>query len=171
MTTLLIVAGLARALGLAAHAPASPGLLPERSLTGLPPLLILAIVLLLVVVFRIVPLLRQKSGGGAGAGGSAGSSRTAGSYGPAGAAVCSKCGLPFSRGILSVNLFTGKLERCPHCGKWQIATVAGREALVAAEARQQGGAPDGAASVLEADLSPEERLRRQIEDSKYERPQ
>src|SRR5512133_3468397 len=103
MTTLLIVAGLARALGLAAHAPASPGLLPERSLTGLPPLLILAIVLLLVVVFRIVPLLRQKSGG------SAGSPRTAGSYGPAGAAVCSKCGLPFSRSILSVNLFTGKL--------------------------------------------------------------
>jgi hypothetical protein len=70
-----------------------------------------------------------------------------------------------------VNLLTGKLERCPHCGKWQVASLAGRETLAAAEARLQSGAPDGGTVSHEAELSPEERLRRQVEDSKYERPQ
>ncbi len=164
MTT-LIAAGLARAFGLATLGPAAPGLAPERNLTGIPSLWIAVFVLLLVVVVRIIPLLRQKSRGGAG------SARPAGSYGPAGAAVCSRCGLPFARSVLSVNLLTGKLARCPHCGKWQVAGMAGREALAAAEARLKGGAPDGETAAGEAELSPEERLRRQIEDSKYERPQ
>src|SRR5450759_5204257 len=164
MTT-LIAAGLARAFGLAALGPAALGLAPERNLTGIPSLWIAVFVLLLVVVVRIIPLLRQKSRGGAG------SARPAGSYEPAGAAVCSRCGLPFARSVLSVNLLTGKLARCPHCGKWQVAGMAGREALAAAEARLKGGAPDGETAAGEAELSPEEGLRRQIEDSKYERPQ
>jgi hypothetical protein len=148
------------------HSPASPGLLPERSISGLPSYVVVGIVLLLVVVFRIIPLLRRSSGG-------AGGARPTGSYGSAGGAVCSRCGLPFSRSIMGINLLTGKLERCPHCGKWQVASAAGREALVAAEARlardQGSESPQGTPPV--ADISPEERLRRQVEESKYERPQ
>jgi hypothetical protein len=166
--TLLIAsftAGLMRTAGLA---PASPGLLPERNVSGLPSYVILGIVALLVVVFRVIPLLRQSSGG-------AGDARPAGSYGLAGAAVCSRCGLPFSRSLMGINLVIGKLERCPHCGKWQVASVAGREALAAAEARLKAGAADAegtrGAGVGETSLSAEERLRRQIEESKYERPQ
>jgi hypothetical protein len=70
---------------------------------------------------------------------------------------------------------TGKLARCPHCGQWQVAGLAGREALAAAEARLQANDTNGedtsGLSPAPLSLSPEERLRRQIEESRYERPQ
>ncbi len=160
MTLLAAVLG----AGASASAPASPGLLAERSLTGIPSLWIVVGILVLVVAVRIIPLLRQTDGGRAAA-------QPAGSYGPAGAAVCSRCGLPFSRSLLGVNLVTGKLARCPHCGRWQVAGIAGRQALAAAEARLNAQTGAGRARAPETELGPEERLRRQIEDSKYERPQ
>jgi hypothetical protein len=164
----LDVAGLAHEFILAAHAPASPGLLPERNLTGVPSYVILAIAILLVVVLRVIPLLRQSSASG-------GSARPSGSYGLGGGAVCSRCKLPFARNPLGINLVTGKLARCPHCGQWQVASLAGREALAAAEARLQAngtnGEGAGGLSPASPALSPEERLRRQIEESRYERPQ
>jgi hypothetical protein len=160
----LLVAGAALAFGLAALTPMSPGLLPERNLSGLPPYVILGIVVLLVVVFRVIPLLRQSSAGAEGA-------RTNRSYGAGGAAVCSRCGLPFARSPLGINLVTGKLARCPHCGKWQVAGMAGPTALAAAEARLKASGPVAEGSGREEPVSAEERLRRQIEDSKYERPQ
>lgn len=42
--------------------------------------------------------------------------------GPAlmGEAVCGACAKPFPRRLLALNLGPWKLERCPHCGKWQI---------------------------------------------------
>ncbi|MFH1634527.1 MAG: hypothetical protein ABIG63_11050, partial [Chloroflexota bacterium] len=43
-----------------------------------------------------------------------------GEYGMAGGAVCPRCTFPYSRNVLSPNLFIGKLERCPHCGKWAV---------------------------------------------------
>jgi hypothetical protein len=84
------------------------------------------------------------------------------SYGPAGGAICVRCGRPFARNFLSLNLFTGKLERCPYCQKWQLAKRAGPTALAAAEA-----AEIEASKPTISTESPEEKLRRQIEESRY----
>jgi len=87
-----------------------------------------------------------------------------GEYGAAGGAVCARCGMPFSRHLFALNLVLGKLERCPHCGKWAIAPAASTSALKQAEARWQADSQQG-------ELKPEgegERLRAQIDESRYE---
>ena len=89
---------------------------------------------------------------------------TPGQYGTAGGAVCPRCGMPYSRHMLSPNLLAGKLERCPHCGKWAIAPRASPQALMEAEAMLREGS-------LESDTSPEseeEQLRRRLDESKYD---
>lgn len=58
-----------------------------------------------------------------------------GEYGVSGGAVCSRCGLPFSRHAFSPNLVFGKLERCPHCRKWRLVRRATQAELADAEAR------------------------------------
>jgi len=58
-----------------------------------------------------------------------------GKYGPAGGVVCTRCGLPFSRSILSPNLLAGKLVSCPHCGKISILARASQDRLNEAEAK------------------------------------
>jgi DNA-directed RNA polymerase subunit RPC12/RpoP len=85
-------------------------------------------------------------------------------YGVAGGAICPRCGRPFARSFFGLNLLTGKLERCPYCGKWSITRPASLEALRAAEQAEVAGA---APAVRE--VSAEERLRQQIEDSKLSR--
>jgi len=86
-----------------------------------------------------------------------------GHYGAAGGSVCPRCRLPFSRHVLAPNLMFGKLERCPHCGRVGIARRATADELTAAEARLTGdGAPP-------PQVSETEQLRRQIEDSRYDR--
>lgn len=86
------------------------------------------------------------------------------SYGVSGGAICVRCGRPFPRSTLALNLLTSKLERCPYCGKWQTTRAASREALAAAEK-----AEIQAATPAVHELTPEERLRRQIEESKLSR--
>jgi hypothetical protein len=85
-------------------------------------------------------------------------------YGAAGGAVCGKCGMPFSRHFFSLNMVLGKLERCPHCGKWAIVPAASTSALKQAEARWQADSQQG-------ELKPEgeaDRLRDRIDESRYE---
>lgn len=88
-----------------------------------------------------------------------------GEYGMAGGAVCRRCGLPYARPFLAPNLGIGKLARCPHCGKWSVATRARREALAEAEARLRGEMEMGTAQIEESE---EDRLRQQIEASRFE---
>ncbi len=66
-----------------------------------------------------------------------------GKYGTAGGAVCQRCGFPYSRHFLSPNLLIGKLERCPHCGKWTIVPRASRAALDEAETQFRADAERG----------------------------
>jgi 8-oxo-dGTP pyrophosphatase MutT (NUDIX family) len=87
-----------------------------------------------------------------------------GEYGSAGGAVCPRCELPYSRSFLSPNLLVGKLERCPHCGKWALVRRASREALEEAEARLQS---EGESEVRES-ISEAERLRRMVDESRFE---
>jgi hypothetical protein len=89
---------------------------------------------------------------------------TPGQYGQAGGAICPRCGKPYSRHFLSPNLLMGKFERCPHCGKWAIVGRASTEELRRAEAALREGSLESEASAE----SEEERLRRMLEESKYE---
>jgi hypothetical protein len=89
---------------------------------------------------------------------------TPGRYSAAGGAICPRCGFPYSRGILSPNMLTGKLERCPHCGKWAVVPRANAKALVEAEARLANR--EGTADF--APLDEQEKLRKLLDDSRYE---
>lgn len=87
-----------------------------------------------------------------------------GVYGFAGGAVCRRCGLPFPRHFMAINLPGGKLERCPHCEKWSIASRATASQLQAAEARMQQAAHDTLPT-----QDPEAHLQRLIDESRFER--
>jgi hypothetical protein len=87
-----------------------------------------------------------------------------GQYGAAGGAICPRCAKPYSRHVLSPNLLAGKLERCPHCGKWAIVRRATAAELQQAEAALKG---EGTSEVTSLE-SEADRLRRQIDDSRYE---
>jgi DNA-directed RNA polymerase subunit RPC12/RpoP len=84
------------------------------------------------------------------------------SYGVAGGAICPRCGRPFARNFLSLNLAVGKLERCPYCGKIAVVRAASPAALAAAEAAMVAASRPSVAAER-----PEEKLRRQIEESRY----
>lgn len=97
--------------------------------------------------------------------GKKGKAKPVGEYGVAGGSVCTKCGLPFSRNILSPNLVVGKLSRCPHCGKWQIARRAFGDALSEAEGRMQADTQEGQ---LDTTSSEDDRLNKMLDDSQFE---
>ena len=84
------------------------------------------------------------------------------SYGLSGGAICPKCSRPFALSPLNMNMVTGKLVRCPYCGRWSIVRRASREALAAAAAAETTGAQPSI-----AEPTPEEKLRKQIEESRY----
>jgi len=87
-----------------------------------------------------------------------------GHYGRAGGAICSRCKLPFSRNLFSANLLIGKLERCPHCGKWGIIRRASDADLDAAETRLAAALSDGA--IQQEDEA--KHLRHMVDESRYE---
>lgn len=87
-----------------------------------------------------------------------------GAYGSAGGAVCPKCDLPFGRHNLSANLLVGKIERCPHCGKWGVVRRASSSALEAAESKYTANMSEGLIQ-KEDDAA---HLRRMIDESRYE---
>jgi hypothetical protein len=88
-----------------------------------------------------------------------------GVYSVAGGAICPRCALPYSRHFLSPNLFFGKLERCPHCGKWAIVRRAPLEELAVAEAKLK---EDGQRGGLKFE-NEEDHLKRLVDDSRFER--
>lgn len=85
-----------------------------------------------------------------------------GVYGPAGGAVCPRCGLPFSRPALAPNLMVGKLVRCPHCGKISILARASRTSLDEAERRYAGSENTAALHSEDGDL------KKMLDESRFE---
>lgn len=87
-------------------------------------------------------------------------------YGLMGGAICPKCGRPFARHWWGLNAGLSKYDRCDNCGKWSLVRAEPLERLRAAEAaelaQEMGASP--------AELSPEEKLRRQLDDSRYSDP-
>lgn len=85
-----------------------------------------------------------------------------GVYGSAGGAVCPRCSLPMSRNWFSPNFGRGKLERCPHCGKWSVVGRASTQALSEAEVRLgNAGMPPRDTRTAAEDL------KRKIDDSRF----
>ena len=86
-----------------------------------------------------------------------------GTYGILGGAICPKCGLPYSLSFWAPRLVVGRLQRCPHCGKWAMVRRARPEDLARAEARWRGD--ESSAGGLQ---DGEQRARRQIDESRYD---
>ena len=114
---------------------------------------ILAVVLAIAILGTAVPMLLGRN-----------TPFRLGEYGMSGGAVCSRCGMPFSRHTMSPNLVLGKLERCPHCGKLAIVAAASASSLRQAEARWQEDRQRG-------ELQPQseqDHLKELLDDSRYE---
>lgn len=83
-------------------------------------------------------------------------------YGMLGGTICPRCGHPFPRSLLGMNLVVGRLERCESCKRFVMTVRATPAQLAEAEARE-------AASAAEAvkPLDMEEMGKDAIEESKY----
>ncbi|OGO15072.1 MAG: hypothetical protein A2Z14_05310 [Chloroflexi bacterium RBG_16_48_8] len=88
-----------------------------------------------------------------------------GDYGPAGGAVCGRCGMPFTRHIFSPNLVVGKLERCPNCGAVAIIRRGTPMELRVAEERLLADMQMRSGGPEEDD---DEHLRRMLDESRFE---
>ena len=86
-------------------------------------------------------------------------------YGMVGGTICPKCSRPFSIHLFSLRLGFSRLDWCPHCYKWSFVRRNSNEELKAAEKvelEMAGGASENLG------LSEEEKLRKDLEDSKYQ---
>jgi hypothetical protein len=86
------------------------------------------------------------------------------SYGFAGGTICPKCKRPFGMHTMAPNVVVGKLDICPHCGKWSMVRRYSREFLDAAVAAELEMATAQQAPSLESE---EAKLRKELEDSKF----
>jgi hypothetical protein len=87
-------------------------------------------------------------------------------YGIYGGAICPRCGRPFSRHWWAPNLLLGKLDRCPHCGKWHFSTRASPQMLQSAERFADELAAEQEPDVRGGD--DEEMLRKRLDESRYD---
>lgn len=87
-------------------------------------------------------------------------------YGAAGGAICPRCGRPFARHVISMNMLVGKLERCPYCGKWSILAAQPPELLRAAEAAEM----EGQNAELITTEGEAERLKKELDESRFLEP-
>jgi len=86
-------------------------------------------------------------------------------YGFAGGTICPKCRRPFAMHWLSPNVLIGKLDRCPHCGKWSVVTRASQSALKAAEAAELEQVAETPQVLGETE---EEKLNKELDDSRFQ---
>jgi DNA-directed RNA polymerase subunit RPC12/RpoP len=85
-------------------------------------------------------------------------------YGMFGGTICPKCGRPFGMHAWGLNLAVGKLDRCPHCGKWSMVRRVPQSALREAEAAELNMADQPA----ELEGGSNDRLRKELEESRYQ---
>jgi len=80
-----------------------------------------------------------------------------------GGGICPKCGRPFGFHMLGLNLVTSKFDRCPYCGRWSAVRHASLQVLRTAEEAElesaKGQIPEE---------SEEEKVKKELEDSKYQ---
>lgn len=93
-------------------------------------------------------------------------SNTGRSIGYLGGTVCSNCGRSFGIHWWSMRLGFGRLDRCPHCGKWSMVSRSSAEALAAAEQLEREPA-QAESTITDQQAKDDEILRRQIDESRY----
>lgn len=119
-------------------------------------LVVLGLILGVMIISGLVTMLTRRG------------SKTAGavptSYGLLGGTVCPNCSKPFARHWWGLNLVTGKLDRCPHCGKWSMTRRAYPEQLRLAEEimRQEQGP-----RVEKPSVEKSQDYQRELDESKY----
>lgn len=116
---------------------------------------ILGALLLAVLISALIPMLNRRKGVTT----PLGATR---SY-SFGGGICPKCKRPFGFTLLSLNMLTGKLTPCPHCGKWSIVR---RASLAELKAAEQAEIP--AQSGAEFEPSEEEKLKKDLDASRYQ---
>jgi hypothetical protein len=84
-------------------------------------------------------------------------------YGVSGGGICPKCRRPFVLPLFSMNMGFSKLARCPYCGKWSVTRIQTLAKLREAEKYELEWG-----KVEAAEPSEEERLRKELDDSKYQ---
>jgi hypothetical protein len=80
-----------------------------------------------------------------------------------GGGICPKCQRPFALPLFSMNMGFSKLARCPYCGKWSAVRI---QSLAKLREAEQAELEWGRAKVQEE--TEEEKLRKEIDDSKYQ---
>jgi len=119
---------------------------------------LLAVVLVAILLSALVPLLASRSKH---ASIPPGTERL---YGAGGGGICPHCHRPFALPLFSVHLGFSKLVVCPFCGKWGLVRVESITKLREAEkAEMEWAKPE-----KQSDASEEEKLRKEIDDSKYQ---
>jgi hypothetical protein len=84
-------------------------------------------------------------------------------YGAGGGAICPKCRRPFSMPFLSPHFGFFKLAVCPFCGKWSLVRIESIDKLRAAENAELKCMKEDQFKIPE-----EEKLRKDLDDSKYQ---
>ena len=84
-------------------------------------------------------------------------------YGLRGGGICPKCHRPFALHFWGVNLGFSKLDRCPYCGKWSMVRAQTSSKLHDAEKAELEWSKADIRETTE-----EERLRKDIDDSRYQ---
>jgi hypothetical protein len=94
---------------------------------------------------------------------------TARNYGFKGGTICKRCNRPFSIHFWALNLVMWVLDRCDYCGHWGLVQRRSIDELRAAEAAEKIAFSESGGSIPagQAVLTPEEQLRRQLDDSRY----
>jgi hypothetical protein len=85
--------------------------------------------------------------------------------GPLGGTICPNCGRPYALHLWGLRVVVARLDRCPHCGKWRLVRRASPQDLEAA-AQQLEESPTS--DLPDRAVSEEERLRRQLDDSRFD---
>ncbi|VAW30179.1 hypothetical protein MNBD_CHLOROFLEXI01-2952 [hydrothermal vent metagenome] len=90
-------------------------------------------------------------------------------HGTWGGTVCPKCNKPFARHIWGINIGIGKLDRCPHCGKWSVVRRVHPDILInkAVEAMQQAEASNTHHSTPDS-ADEEASQRKRLDDSRFD---
>jgi len=120
---------------------------------------ILGLSLIAIILSAVIPAFLSKKKGTMAPG-------TQRNYGAAGGTICSRCKRPFSRHAFSPNLLLGKLERCPHCGKWGIFRAFPIDLLRKAEESELD--VNNAKSASKKPADEEEKLRSELDDTKFQ---
>jgi len=84
-------------------------------------------------------------------------------YGAGGGAICPRCQRPFPLPLISPHLVFSKLAVCPYCGKVGLMRPQPIDKLRAAEKAELAGD-----KVLVPEESEEEKLKKNLDDSKYQ---